>query len=66
MAEHVVHVPADKKDREKFAKDWKADREFKEAEKSRRFAEIRERRKNNKPGGSGGSGGGINIEVSGD
>lgn len=63
MAEHVVHVPADKKDREKFAKDWKADREFKEAEKSRRFAEIRERRKN-KPGGSGGSGG-INIEVSG-
>lgn len=62
MAERNIHVPADKKDREKFAKDWKADRDFKQSEKDRRFAEIRDRRKS-KPGGGGR---GINIDVSGD
>lgn len=61
MVERKIHVPADKKDREKFSKDWKADRDFKQAEKDRRFSEIDARRKN-KPGG----GRGINIDVSGD
>ena len=62
MAEHEQNVPADQKDRDKFAKDWRADRDFKEAEKSRRFKEINDRRKKNPPS----SGGGINIDVSGD
>ena len=61
MVEHVQHIPADKKDREKFAKDWKADRDFKESEKTRRFAEIEDRRAK-KPG----RGRGINVEVKGD
>jgi hypothetical protein len=64
MAEHNQHVPADKKDREKFSKDWKADRDFKASEKSRRFKEIDDRRRKN-PKGSGG-GGGINIDVTSD
>ncbi len=63
MAESRHHVPADKKDREKFAKDWKADRDFKESEKTRRFAKIADKRKN-KPGS--GSGGGINVVINGD
>lgn len=64
MAEHIQHIPADKKDREKFSKEWKADRAFKESEKNRRFAEIQDRRRKN-PKGSGG-GGGINIDVTSD
>ncbi len=64
MAEHKQHVPADQKDRDKFRKDWRADRDFKESEKTRRFAEIEDRRKKN-PKGSGG-GGGINIDVTSD
>lgn len=64
MAEHVQHIPANKKDREKFAKDWKADRDFKESEKSRRFAEIDNRRKN-KPTTPGASGS-INVEINSD
>lgn len=62
MAETKVNVPADKKDREKFAKDWKADRDFKQAEKDRRFDEISDRRKK----GPNGGGRGINIDVTGD
>lgn len=62
MSEHKQHIPADKKDRERFAKQWRDDRDHKEKLKNERFAAIQERRKN-KPGGSGG---GINIEVSGD
>jgi hypothetical protein len=62
MAEHKQHIPADQKDREKFAKGWKADREFKEAEKNRRFAEFKDRRKNKPSGG----GRGINVVVDGD
>jgi len=61
MAEHSQNVPADQKDRDKFAKDWREDRDFKESEKSRRFKEIDGRRKKNPPGS-----GGINIDVSGD
>lgn len=64
MTEHRVYIPADKKDRQKFAEEWKKDREFKETEKNRRFAEIRERRKNNPSSGKG-SGDGINIEING-
>ncbi len=64
MAEHKQHISADQKDREQFAKDWRADRDFKEAEKNRRFKEIEERRKKN-PLGRGGAGG-INIDVTGD
>jgi hypothetical protein len=63
MSEHKMPVHADKKDRERFAKQWRDDRDHKEKLKNERFAAIQERRKNNKPGGSGG---GINIEVSGD
>lgn len=62
MAEHKQHVPADQKDRDKFAKDWRADRDFKDAEKSRRFKEIDDRRKK----GPNGGGRGINIDVTGD
>ncbi len=64
MAEHKQNVPADQKDRDKFSKDWRADRDFKESEKTRRFAEIEDRRKKNPPGKGGG--GGINIDVTGD
>jgi hypothetical protein len=60
MAEHHQNIPADKKDREKFAKDWRADRDFKESEKNKRFADIHEKRKNKR---NSGSGGGINIDV---
>jgi hypothetical protein len=63
MAEHKQNVPADRKDQDKFSKDWRADRDFKESEKSRRFKEIDARRKKNPPGRGGG---GINIDVSGD
>lgn len=61
MAEYKQSVPADRKDRDKFAKDWRADRDFKESEKSRRFKEIEDRRKKNPPGRGGGR---INIDVS--
>jgi len=64
MAEHNQHIPADRKDRDKFAQDWRADRDFKESEKSRRFKEIDSRRKKNPPGKGGG--GGINIDVTSD
>jgi len=65
MVEHRQHIPADQKDREKFAKDWKADRDFKESEKTRRFTAIEDKKKKRKKKGPYGSGG-INIEVTGD
>jgi hypothetical protein len=61
MSEHVRNIPADSKDREKFAREWREDRDFKESEKSKRFKKIREKRKN-QPGGYGN----INIAVNGD
>jgi len=61
MPIHTQHVPADKKDREKFSRDWKEDRKFKEAEKKRRFAAIKDRRKNKDADSCG-----INIDVSSD
>ena len=64
MTEHKQHIPADQKDRDKFSKDWKADRDFKEAEKTRRFAAIEKKRKKKKKGPYGS--GRINIEVKGE
>lgn len=60
MSEHIQRIPADKKDREKFSKEWRANRDFKESEKTRRFAEIEERRSKNR---NKGSREGINIGV---
>ncbi len=65
MPVHNYHVPADAKDRKKFAKDWKAGQDFKEKEKTRRFAEIDGRKKKKKKKSPYGSGG-INLEVKGD
>jgi hypothetical protein len=64
-AESVRHVETTKKDRQKHAKEFRAQKEHERKEKEKRFARIAEERKKRKDGGSG-SGGGINIEVTSD
>ena len=63
MVEHVQHVPADKKDRERFSKQWREGRDHKEKIKNERFAAMREKRESNSPNKNRDS---INIKITGE